>query len=114
MSVRERLPSTLVHASLGVVFAVANALTLKPLIVAGAIWYAVVLLAAIRNWWVAYLAGVYWGEITPDIYARHYAANLTLLPRFKGHPVIPDVQHTLIHLALLAATLVSWYSAWIA
>ena len=112
MSVRERLPSTLIHSVIGIFFAVANLLTWRWVILLGAIWFSVVLLAAIRNWWVAYFAGVHWGEITPEIYAQHYAHNLRVLPRFRGNPVIPDVQHMLIHLTVLLACLLSWRSFW--
>ena len=114
MSVRERLPSTLIHSTLGVIFAVANALVIKWLILIGAIWYSLVLVQAIRNWWVAYFAGIYWGEISPENYAQHYANNLTILPRIQGHPVTPDVQHMLIHLTVLAASALSWVSFWMA
>src|SRR5262249_51682908 len=114
VSVRERLPSTFIHSSLGLIFAVVNILLLQWVILAGAVWYSVVLVAAIRNWWLAYFAGIHWGEITPDVYAQHYAHNLTILPPFKGNPVIPDVQHTLIHLSVLAACLFSWWSFWLA
>src|SRR5262249_29037294 len=54
------------------------------------------------------------GEITPSIYVQHYARNFTILPRFLGHPDVRDVQHSLIHLTLLAATVLSWCSFWVA
>lgn len=114
MSVQERLPSTLIHGAINLFFAVANLLIFKWVILVGALWFTVVLLAAIRNWWAPYFAGQHWGEITPEIYAQHYARNLTVLPRFQGHPVIPDGQHTLIHLSVLAASLLSWRSFWVA
>jgi hypothetical protein len=114
MSVRERLPSTLIHGTVGFIAALANLFVVKWLIVIGALWFSVVLFAAIRNWWVAYFAGVHTGEITPEIYAQHYAKNLTVLPRFNGHPMIPDVQHTLIHLTVLAACVLSWISFFLA
>ena len=114
MSVRERLPSTLIHSTIGFVFAISNLLVLKWIIFVGAIWFSVVLLAAIRNWWIAYFAGHYLGEITPEIYSQHYAQNLRILPRFRNNPVIPDVQHMSIHLAVLLASLLSWWSFWVA
>ena len=110
MSARDRLPSTLIHFTLSVVFATTNVLVVKWFIFAGAVWYSVVLLAAIRNWWLPYLAGVHQGEITPHVYLQHYAGNARVLPRFKDHPVIPDVQHMLIHLSVLAACVLSWWS----
>ena len=76
----------------------------------GALWYSVVLVAAIRNWWIPYVAGVYWGEITPEVYAHHYARNTTIFKPVRQHLVIPDVQHTLIHAAVCAAALLSWWS----
>jgi hypothetical protein len=114
MGVRERLPSTLIHSTLGVFFAIANFLVWKWIILLGAVWYSVVLFAAIRNWWTAYLGGVYWGEITPETYSQHYAQNLRVLPRFKDNPVIPDVQHMFIHLTVLVAVALSWWSFWLA
>ncbi len=110
MSARERLPSTLIHSTLGAVFAVTNVLVVKWAILAGAVWYSVALLAAIRNWWLPYLAGVHWGEITPQIYRQNYAGNSCVLPRFNDNPIIPDVQHMLIHLSALAACGLSWWS----
>jgi hypothetical protein len=114
MSVRERLPSTIIHSTLGLGFAIANGLAWKWAILAGALWFSVVLVAAVRNWWIAYFFGVHQGEITPEIYGQHYAHNVTVLPRFKQNPVIPDVQHTLIHVTVVAAVLLSWYSFWVA
>jgi hypothetical protein len=114
MSVRERLPSTIIHTVLGVGFAISNILMLKWIIFVGAIWFSLILLAAIRNWWIAYFAGRYLGEITPEIYSQHYAQNLTILPRFKDNPVIPDVQHMFIHFTVLLASLLSWWSFWLA
>jgi hypothetical protein len=110
MSVRERLPSTLIHSSLGLIFAIANVLALKWVILVGAVWFSTVLIIAIGNWWVAYFAGVHLGEITPEVYSQYYAQNLRLLPRFNGNPVIPDVQHMLIHLTVLTTGLLSWWS----
>lgn len=112
MSVRERLPSTIIHSVMGVGFAIFNLLTLKWLIFVGAIWFSIILLVAVRNWWVAYFAGRYPGEITPEIYAQHYSQNLRILPPIKNNPVVPDVQHMLIHLAVLSASLFSWWSFW--
>jgi hypothetical protein len=114
MSVRERLPSSIIHSTLGLGFALANALAWKWVILIGAVWFSVVLVAAIRNRWIAYFLGVHQEEITPEIYAQHYAQNLVVLPRFKQNPVIPDLQHTLIHLAVLAAVILSWCSFWLA
>lgn len=114
MSVRERLPGNLIHSTLGLLFAIANLLVWRWIILLGAVWYCVVLFAAIRNWWIAYFTGVHQGEITPEIYSQHYAQNLRVLPRFRDHPVIPDVQHMLIHLTVLIAVVLSWWSFWLA
>ena len=73
---------------------------------AGAEWS----LAAIRNWWLPYLAGVHWGEIRPKVYLQHYADNSQVLPRVNDNPFIPDVQHMLTHPTILAACLLSWWS----
>jgi len=110
MSVRERLPGSLIHSTIGLIFAVLNLLALKWFILVGALWFSVVLFSAIQNWWLAYFGGIYRGEITPEIYAQHYAHNVTILPKFNGNPVVPDVQHMLIHLAVLSASLLSWVS----
>ena len=48
------------------------------------------------------------GEITEEAYEREYAHNVTVLPRFGRSPIVPDVQHTLIHLAVLAAGVSCW------
>lgn len=114
MSVGERLPSTMIHSVLGLGFAISNILILKWIIFVGALWFSLILLVAIRNWWIPYFAGRYPGEITPDIYSHLYAQNLSIMPRFKDHPVVPDVQHMSIHVAVLFASLLSWWSFWLA
>lgn len=110
MSVRERLPSTLIHGTLALVFVTMNAFSLRWGVFVGALWFSIVLYQAIVNWWVAYLFGIHRGEITPELYARHYAANVRVLPRIGSRPVVPDLQHLLIHLAVLASVLASWIS----
>ena len=110
MSVKERLPSTFIHGLLGIGFAIANLLVWKWVILVGAIWYSVVLLSAIRNWWIAYFFNIHQGEITPEIYEQHYSRNVRILPRFNRNPVIPDVQHILIHVSVLLAVIASWSS----
>ena len=114
MSVGERLPGTVIHSFVGVLFALLNIFIFKWGVLVGALWFSVVLFTAIRNWWFAYLGGIYWGEINPKVYAHYYAENVTLLPRFKQRPVIPDVQHMLIHATVLAAVVLSWASFWFA
>lgn len=104
----ERLPGTLIHASMGVGIFVANLAGRRWLIFAGGVWYSIVLVSAILNWWVPYLFGIYPGEIALDTYLEEYSANLTLLPRLFGNPVVPDVQHSLIHLSVLLSCSLSW------
>ena len=104
----ERLPGTLIHGLTGTGVFVANLLGRRWPIFAGAVWYSVVLVSAIANWWVPYLFGVYPGEISLEAYLEEYRDNLTVLPPFRGHPVVPDVQHTLIHAGLLLSCLLSW------
>lgn len=110
MTYQERVPSTAIHGLLGVLFVSANLLDWTWVVLAGALWYSVVLAQGIRNWWWAYLFGIHGGEITPEIYRAHYSSNIRFLPRINGHPVIPDVQHVLIHLTLLVAAVLSWGS----
>jgi hypothetical protein len=110
MTNRERIPSSAVHGALGAVFALANGLDLTWVVLVGALWYSVVLAQGIRNWWLAYLFGIHSGEITPDNYQQHYARNVRFLPRIGDHPVVPDVQHVLIHLSVLGAAVLSWVS----
>ena len=104
----ERLPGTLIHASMGVGIFIANLLGRRWLILAGGVWYSIVLVSAILNWWVPYVFGVYPGEIALDTFLQEYSANTTVLPRLFGHPVVPDVQHTLIHLSVLLSCALSW------
>jgi hypothetical protein len=107
----QRLPGTLIHglACAAVCLVLARgprwAQRMAP------VWFAAVLASAVLNWWVPYVAGSYPGEIDPRTFTDEYAANLSLLPMWAGHPVVPDVQHTLIH-ALLLASLVA--TAWVA
>ena len=104
----ERLPGTLIHGLTGTGVFVAILLGRRWPIVAGAVWYSVVLVSAIANWWVPYLFGVYPGEISLDSYLEEYRDNVTVLPSFRGHPVVPDVQHMLIHAGLLLSCVLSW------
>jgi hypothetical protein len=110
MAAKTRIPSTAIHGSVGVLFVSANLALWTWVVLAAALWYGLVLVQGIRNWWVAYLFGIHQGEITPEEYRGHYAGNLRFLPRIGDHPVIPDVQHTLIHLALLGAVILCWRS----
>lgn len=112
MTVRERLPSTVIHSTLGLVFSAANIALLRWGMLLGAVWYTVVLIAAMRNWWLPYFFGVHVGEITPEIYRRRYEQNVRVLPRVKKNPVVPDVQHMLIHLTVLFAAAWSWLAFW--
>jgi hypothetical protein len=110
MTSKERIPSSAIHGTLGVLFISANLMHWTWVVLVGAIWYSVVLAQAIRNWWLAYLFGIYSGEITPDTYQQHYSRNVSVLPRVGDHPVVPDVQHMLIHLSVLAAAVLSWFA----
>jgi hypothetical protein len=67
-----------------------------------------VTVAALNNWWVPYFSGAASGEVTPETYEAEYSGNLRLLPPVSDHPVVPDVQHTLIHLGLLTSAVLSW------
>jgi hypothetical protein len=110
MTTRERLPSTVIHGLLGVLFVSANLLEWTWVVLLGAIWYSLVLAQAIRNWWVAYLFGIYGGEITPEDFRDHYSDNVRILPKVGDHPVVPDLQHVLIHVSVLFAAALSWVS----
>ena len=61
------------------------------------------MVTAVLNWWVPWLSGIAVGEITPGVYQREYARNLTVLPSLGRSVIVPDVQHTLIHVAVLIA-----------
>ena len=50
------------------------------------------------------------GRITAEAYEREYAQNVRVLPRLGRSPIVPDVQHTLIHLAVLAAGVSCWHT----
>ena len=78
------------------------------LIFPGAVWYTIVLGSAVLNWWVPYVFGIHPGEISAEAFAQEYSQNLRVLPPILDHPVIPDVQHTLIHLGVLSSCGFSW------
>jgi hypothetical protein len=103
VGVPERLPSTLVHAVVGVFLAVAAFLSWRWVVLAGAIWYTVVLIVAVLNWWVPWVTGHARGEISPDDWRTEYSRNVRVLPALRRSTIIPDVQHTLIHVAVLAS-----------
>ena len=103
----QRLPGTLVH---GVACASAGLVLLRGPRWAQRVvpvWFGVVLTSAALNWWVPYVTGRYPGEISPEVFAREYAGNLRVLPTWPGHPVVPDVQHSLIHGLVLASLVTS-------
>lgn len=106
--VRDRLIGDLIHVPAGALVVTALQLSWRWVVLAGAIWYSIVLISGIVNWWIPWLTGVRRGEITEELYERDYANNTTVLPRLGHSPIVPDVQHTLIHLAVLAACLSCW------
>ncbi|KAI8899785.1 hypothetical protein BC833DRAFT_584281 [Globomyces pollinis-pini] len=108
MTVKERLPSTVIHGSLGLFFSIVHALNWKWVVFVGSIWYSFILVMAVINWWIPYFFGIHYGEITVEDYDNHYANNLIILPRIGNNPIVPDVQHTLIHLTVLIAVVCSW------
>ncbi|KAI9346294.1 hypothetical protein BDR26DRAFT_1005419 [Obelidium mucronatum] len=70
-------------------------------------WFALVLLAAVAKWWLPFFCGVHVGELTPARFADEYADNVTVLRPVRGHAVVPDAQHSLLHAALLASLVAS-------
>jgi hypothetical protein len=106
-TVREKLPGSLIHLTIGIVFLSLCGIGSKPALIVATIWYGIVLTLAVRNWWVPYFLGRYPGEITPEIYASQYRQNLIILPAFDGHPVVPDVQHMIIHSFVASACIAS-------
>jgi hypothetical protein len=105
---RDRLIGDLVHVPIGVLVVISIQQGWRWVVLAGAIWYSIVLVIGIVNWWVPWLTGVTRGEITEEAYEREYAHNVTVLPRLGRSRIVPDVQHTLIHLAVLAAAVGCW------
>lgn len=103
----QRIPGTLIHGTACVLAGLALARGPRWARLVVPAWFALVLTSAVLNWWVPYLAGVYPGEIDPRIFAREYADNLSFLPTWAGHPVVPDAQHTLIHVLLLLSVALS-------
>ena len=110
-TVRERLPGSLIHLTIGIALLLLCGIGFKPALVVAAIWYGIVLVLAVRNWWVPYFFNHYPGEITPELHARQYGRNLIVLPAFRGHEVIPDVQHMVIHTSIAAACVASLVAA---
>jgi hypothetical protein len=109
-SARDRRIGGLIHVTAGIVIVAANLLNWRWIVLAGAVWYSFVLVTALLNWWVPWLTGITVGEIKPDVYQQDYARNVRVLPRLGRSPIVPDVQHTLIHLAVLLACVSGWVS----
>lgn len=109
-ALRPRLTSSVFHGSVGLVFFVANLLQIKWLIFLGAIWFSILLLLELNNWWVPYLFGIYRGEVNTETFIKHYARNFSFLPPIKNHIIIPDGQHVLMELMTLLAGIFSWLS----
>ena len=107
-SVRDRLVGNLIHVPIGALVVTGLQLQWRWVVLAGAIWYSVVLVTAFLNWWLPWLTGITRGEITEESYEREYAQNVTVLPRLGRGPIVPDLQHMLIHLAVLMACVLCW------
>jgi hypothetical protein len=107
-SVRDRLVGDLIHVPIGALVVVALLHQWRWMVFAGAIWFSFVLVMGIVNWWLPWLSGITVGEITVEVYNRQYVDNVRVLPQLGRSPIVPDVQHTLIHLAVLAASLSCW------
>ena len=106
-SAPERLPGTLIHAGVGLGVVAATLAQRPRLMLGGALWYTVVLVSAALNWWLPYLTGITVGEVD-ETTIREYADNPRILPMFDGRPIVPDVQHLLIHASILAACVLTW------
>jgi hypothetical protein len=104
---RERLPGSLIHGAVGGVLAVLAWLEWGPALYLAAGWYSLILAAAYRNWWAPYFFGIHRGEISPQDYSEHYGENARILPAFRGHPIVPDIQHMIIHAAIACAGAIS-------
>ncbi|KAF0689013.1 Aste57867_19489 [Aphanomyces stellatus] len=97
-STQDRLLSSLVHGTLGVILATSLFFHLHWAALISATWFTIILVSAAVNWWLPYVFGVYWGEITVETYMIEFSDNLTLLaPLHKDNVIVPDVQHTLLH-----------------
>lgn len=107
-SVRSRLPGTVIHLVVGVGVIVVDLVLPRWGAVIGGVWFSAVLAVAVVNWWLPYLAGVTVGEIDLATYRREYAANPRVLPRIADHEIVPDIQHMLIHAALLVTVIMQW------
>ena len=110
MGVQERLRGNIIHGIAGLIVVLVNLISERRAVLAGAIWFSVVLVSAVLNWWLPYLSGVHVGEISPEIWTQEYGRNLRVLPQRSDEGVVPVVQHFLIHLTLLAACAGSWWS----
>lgn len=106
----DRLLSTAIHATMATAVAMAHLTGRRWLILGGAGWFSIVLVSAGLNWWVPYVVGSAPGEITSEAFAAEYADNLSVLPQIGDHPVVPDVQHMIIHALVLASCVTSWLS----
>ena len=103
----QRIPGTLIHGVACVLACLALARGPRWAQRLVPAWFTLVLASGVLNWWVPYLVGTYPGEIDPQTFEQEYATNLSFLPTLAGRPVVPDVQHTLIHSLLLASAVLS-------
>ncbi len=83
-------------------------LAIRWLMVCGAIWFSILLLLEINNWWVPYLFGIFKNEVSKGLFQEHYAKNYSFLPPIKDHVVIPDAQHVVMETMTLAVIILSW------
>ncbi len=109
-ALRPRAISSLWHGTMGLLFAMAQLSSILWLRICGAVWFSILLLLEINNWWVPYLLGIFKSEISKEIFRKHYASNYTFLPPRKDHTIIPDAQHVVMQMMTLLVAALSWVS----
>ena len=108
ISPKDRLPNTLIHGILGIIFFLGQFYHIFVLQILCALWYSILLATVITNWWIPYLLNRHPGTISPDVFRELYSKNLTILPNIRNHPIVPGLQHILIHVSILLTVIESW------
>jgi len=114
-SVKERRVEALVNGIV-MVIAIILSITQIPALIAisGVIW-TLIMFGAILNWWLPYFTGREFFRVSKDetwfqIYERIFSKTIHILPRIKNNPR-PNLEHVILHLLILCASVLSWLIA---
>jgi hypothetical protein len=104
-TLKERLVECCVNGLLLATPALGSALQLQRMMTVSLVIYPVLLVGEYLSWWHPYFFGA--SEGWQKIYDRLFKHTVVVLPRIENNPV-PNLQHAVLHLLTLAATIFTY------